>query len=147
VARADTAGGEALETALRALRHRDLSAADLESRLASRGFEEAEQEQALATLRRTGLLDDWRFAESRAASLAARGAGDALVRHDLERAGVSAELVEDALESLEPESERAKHVVARRGRGPRTARYLRGKGFSEETVSAVVASASWDELG
>jgi SOS response regulatory protein OraA/RecX len=31
--------------------------------------------------------------------------------------------------------------------GPKTARYLRGKGFSEEVVAAVVAGASDDELG
>ena len=130
---------EALETALRALRHRDLSEADLERRLAARGFDEAEREAALDTLRRTDLLDDRRFAESRAGALAARGSGDALIRYDLERAGVAAELVEHALALVPSEAERAGRVVERRGRGPKTARYLRGKGFSDETVAAFAA--------
>ena len=79
---------DAVEAGLRALHHRDLSAADLDRRLAAKGFDEAEREAALETLARTGLLDDRRFAEARAAALAARGAGDALVRHELVRAGV-----------------------------------------------------------
>ncbi len=137
---------EAVDAALRALRHRDLSAAALDQRLAERGFEEQERAEALATLRRTGLLDDRRFAESRAAALAGRGSGDRLIRHDLEHAGVGAELVDDVLEALEAEAERARRVVDRRGRSPRTIRYLRSKGYSNETVAAV-ALGSDDELG
>ena len=130
----------ALEAALRALRHRDLSEADLERRLAGKGFDASECESAIATLRRTGIVDDRRFAESRAATLAARGSGDALIRYDLARAGIASELVEEALETLAPEEERARVVVARRGAGARTARYLSTKGFSEETVAAFVAT-------
>jgi len=127
--------------------HRDLSVADLDRRLAGRGFDEREREEALATLRRTGILDDRRFASARASSLSERGAGDAFIRHELERAGVARELVDEALEALEPEEIRALRVVERRGPGPRTARYLGGKGFAEETISAVIASGSRDELG
>jgi regulatory protein len=136
---AERGESEALDTALRALRHRDLSEVDLERRLAARGFDESERKAALATLRRTDLLDDRRFAESRAAALADRGAGDALIRYDLERAGVASELVEEVLVLLPSEAERAGRVVERRGRGPKTARYLRGKGFSDETVAAFAA--------
>ena len=137
----------AVESALRALRHRDLSAQELEERLRARGFGEAEREEALETLERTGLLDDARFAESRARSLAARGAGDAAIRHALGAAGVARELVEDALETLEPELERARAIAERRGPGPKTARYLSGKGFSEEVVAGLVAGGRADELG
>jgi regulatory protein len=137
----------AVETALRALRHRDLSAAELERRLAGRGFAEDERVAALATLRRTGLVDDRRFAESRAAALADRGAGDALIRHDLEEAGVDSELVSDAVGLLDLEPERARRIVERRGPDARTARYLASKGFSEETVLAVVAPGANGELG
>jgi regulatory protein len=139
--------GRALEVSLNALRHRDLSAADLDRRLAAKGFEEREREEALATLRRTGVLDDRRYSESRAASLAARGASDALIRHDLERAGVARELVDEAVEALDPEPDRARRIADRRGPGLRTARYLAGKGFPEETVAAVVATMGHGELG
>ena len=137
----------AVDVALRALRHRDLSARELEERLRAKGFAEHEREEALETLERTGLLDDRRFAESRARSLAARGAGDAAIRHALFRAGVEADVVEEALETIEPEPERARAVAARRGGGAKTVRYLRGKGFSDEVVAGVVAGASAEELG
>ncbi|HEU0248059.1 MAG TPA: regulatory protein RecX [Gaiellaceae bacterium] len=137
----------AVDVALRALRHRDLSRRELEERLRGKGFGEAERDEALETLGRTGLVDDRRFAESRARSLAARGAGDAAVRHALGRAGVESEIVEEALETIEPEAERVLSVVARRGVGPKTARYLRGKGFSDEVVAGVVAGVSGEELG
>lgn len=129
---------DALECALRALHHRDRSVRELGQRLRLKGFSEPECEQAIATLLRTGLLDDRRFAETRAMSLAERGAGDALIRHTLELAGVSSELVDDALQAVSPEAERARLVVSRRGSGPSTARYLTAKGFSEEVVDGLL---------
>jgi regulatory protein len=137
----------AVDTALRALRHRDLSTRELEQRLRAKGFDEPERAEALETLERTGLLDDERFAESRARSLAARGAGDAAIRHALALAGVPREVAEEAVHALEPEVERAQAVAVRRGPGPKTARYLRGKGFSEDAVAAVVAGWNGEELG
>ena len=141
------AHADAHETALRALRVRDLSIHELEQRLRARGFSESERDQAIEALVRTGLLDDGRFAEARAISLAGRGAGDALIRHTLRAAGVASELIDGALDAVEPESARARLIVERRGQGVRTARYLRGKGFSEETVAGVVAIERRDELG
>lgn len=126
----------AVDAALAALRHRDLSEAELDGRLAAKGYGEEDREQALETLRRTALLDDRRFADARAASLAARGSGDALIRHDLRRAGVGAEDIEDALAGLPPEPERAREIVERRGPGAKTSRYLRSKGFSDDAVAA-----------
>jgi regulatory protein len=135
----------AVDTALRALRHRDLSSCELEQRLRAKGFGESERAEALAMLERTGLLDETRFAEARARSLAARGAGDAAIRHALRVAGIPGELVEDALAALEPEPERARAIVERRGAGPKTARYLRGKGFADDVVAGVIAGVDADD--
>jgi len=137
---------EALESALRALRHRDRTARELDRRLAERGFDASERERALDTLRRTGVVDDERYAHNRAEALAARGAGDELIRHELDAAGVDAELAEVAVGSVEPELERARRIVESRGRSPKTARYLRGGGYAHDTVSAVVASDAGREL-
>jgi SOS response regulatory protein OraA/RecX len=137
----------ALEAGLASLRYRDLSERELDRKLAERGFDGEEREEAVATLRRTGLLDERRFAENRARSLASRAAGDALIRYELERAGVGAELIEESLAVLEPEHERARAVVGRRGAGAKTARYLAAKGFAPEVVSEAVASIPEDELG
>jgi regulatory protein len=144
---AESDSSAAVESALRALRHRDLSARELDERLRAKGVSDAERETALETLERTGLLDDARFAESRARSLAARGAGDRAIRHALRAAGVATELIEDAVAGVEPERERAAAIVARRGEGPKTGRYLRGKGFSEDVIASVVADASGEEIG
>ncbi len=137
---------EAHELALRSLRVRDRSAHELDERLAAVGAGEDERAAVLESLQRTGLVDDRRFAEDRAASLARRGAGDALVRHELRAAGIALELVEEVLAALEPELDRARAIVERRGEGARTARYLVGKGFAGEVVG-VVAGGAHNEIG
>ena len=134
-----TANDEAVEHALRALRHRDRSAAELELRLARRGVGQAERKQALETLERVGYVDDQRFARTRAEQLAARGSGDALIRHDLEGRGLAAEHVEEALATLEPERVRANRIAAQRGRSVKTARYLASRGFDADGLEAIVA--------
>ena len=96
-------------------------------------------DDALEELLRVGLLDDGRFAGERARVLAERGKGDAAIRFDLERAGVEAADVEEAMTALEPESERAARVVDRRGASPATARLLASRGFDEALVEALVA--------
>jgi len=130
---------DAVEQALRALRHRDRSAAELDARLAQRGVTESEREQALETLERIGYLDDERFARTRAEQLAARGSGNALIRHDLEGRGLEEEHVEAALAALEPERERAARILERRGPGAKTARYLASRGFSPDALENLVA--------
>ncbi len=134
-----TANDEAVEHALRALRHRDRSAAELELSLERRGVGQAERKQALATLERVGYVDDQRFARTRAEQLAARGSGNALIRHDLEGRGLAAERVEEALATLEPERVRANRIAAQRGRSVKTARYLASRGFDADALEAIVA--------
>lgn len=134
---------EALAVAGRALRARDLSARELALRLEQRAVSPSAAEESLAVLSAAGLVDDARLAENRAESLAGRGYGDGAIRHDLEQRGVAADLVEAALAALEPEGERAGRIVARRGTGAGTARYLAGKGFGEE----VLEQASGSDFG
>ena len=132
---------------MRLLRHRDRSAWQLDRELAARGVGEGAREEALATLVRTGLVDDLRFAERRAETMAARGAGDALVAHDLAKAGVARDVVADAIRALEPEHERARRIVAKRGASAKSARYLAGKGFPDDVVRAAVAHGHGETLG
>ncbi|HEU0247821.1 MAG TPA: RecX family transcriptional regulator [Gaiellaceae bacterium] len=144
---AGEAADEALDCALRALEHRDRTQLEIERHLRARGFSDGESALALAALRRTGLVDDERFAQSRAASLADRGAGDALVRARLAEAGVTKDDADEAIATLESEAIRAGRIVASRGASAKTARYLCGKGFSEEVVSGAVADGADGELG
>jgi regulatory protein len=138
---------DALDQALRALRHRDRSAAEVDRYLASRGVGDDDRKTALETLTRTDLVDDRRYAERRALTLADRGAGNALIRHELASAGLDPEIVDVALGSLSPERERAEAIVARRGASPKTARYLAGKGFSYDVVESFIAQPRRETLG
>ena len=130
---------EAVGAAVGALRFRDHSRASLAERLAARGVAPAAREEALDVLSRAGLVDDARLAHGRAAALAARGAGDLMVADDLARRGLPEALVAEAVAGLQPERERAERLVRAAGLTPRTLRRLAGKGFTAETLEALVA--------
>jgi regulatory protein len=129
----------AVETALRALRARDRSVFELESRLQQRGVGTTDQRETLELLARLGYVDDERFARSRAESLARRNCGDEMIRADLESRGVAAERIDAALAGLESERERAERIVASRGSSAKTVRFLAARGFSQDAVETVVA--------
>ena len=137
--RRDLRRAEALDVARRALRTRDLSRREMSQRLATRVAPAAAVE-AIATLTRTGLVDDGRAAESRAAALAGRGYGDAAIRHDLAARGIEPAEIDAAVATLDPEAVRVAAILDRRGSGPRTARYLASRGFSEEVCESALAT-------
>jgi SOS response regulatory protein OraA/RecX len=132
---------EALESAAAALSRRPLSVRGLEERLARREVAPAERARALETLTRAGLVDDERVARTRAHALAERGWGDEAIRHRLRAEAFDESVLEDAVRGVEPEAERARRLVDRRGPGPQTARYLAGRGFAEEAVEAALGAA------
>jgi SOS response regulatory protein OraA/RecX len=128
---------EALAAASRALRGRDLASAELANRLERAGVAPAPRAETLAVLDRAGLVDDRRFAADRSTVLAKRGYGDAWIRWDLERRGVSPDLVEAALAELADERSRVERILEQLGGGgPRIARALARKGFGEDAVEA-----------
>ena len=77
----------ALEVATRALAKRDFSERGLRERLQTYRISQAAEDETLRALLRAGLVDDGRFAQSRAQALAERGKGDAAIRFDLRRRG------------------------------------------------------------
>jgi regulatory protein len=139
VCAANRAPGDPLEIAVHLLRHRDRAAADIETKLEQAGVGEDERRAALEALERLGYVDDARFAASRARALAERGHGDQAIRFDLQRQGVAREDAEAALATLDTERVRAEAIVAVRGTGAATARFLARRGFAEDAVEAAVA--------
>jgi SOS response regulatory protein OraA/RecX len=137
----------ALDCALRALAHRDRTRSEIEGHLRARGFSDVDCRHVIVALRRTGLVDDERFAQTRAASLAGRDAGDALIHARLVEAGVTKDDADVAVATLDSEATRARRIVSTRGASPKTARYLYGKGFSEDVVADAVADGADGELG
>ncbi|MDP9490600.1 MAG: RecX family transcriptional regulator [Actinomycetota bacterium] len=128
---------DATELALRALRHRDRSRRDIENRLERAGIAEDERARALDDLSAAGLLSDDRFAHERAQQLAKRNASNALIRSDLRHHGIAAEVVEEVVDGLEPEEERAAGIFRQRGGGDRALRYLAGKGFARDSLESL----------
>jgi len=145
--RAELRRVEARDVALSALARRDHTAAMLRGRLDAVGIAPVDRDAALAALERTGLVDDVRVARTRAAALAARGAGNGMIRDDLERRGLPGEVVDDAIASLEPELERARRLVRPAGGDRRDARRLVARGFDEDVVAAMIAPCAETELG
>jgi SOS response regulatory protein OraA/RecX len=137
--------GEALEIAARALRHRDRSRATLRARLAGAGIAPWACEQALDTLVRAGVVDDERFARTRAEALARRGSGDALIRADLLASGVSVSAATRAIDELDSERERAIRLAAARGASTATARWLARRGFGDDAIEAALPRFVADE--
>jgi len=117
-----------------ALARRDLTAAELEERLERAGFEQKARADAVARAADAGYLDDRRVARERVRTLAERDSSDTAIRAELERRGVSEELVEAALAAVTPEAERAARLVRRLGGGPRAARTLARKGFPDDVI-------------
>lgn len=137
----------ARDTAVRAVARRDHSRASLEARLERAGVRPRERGDTLAAAERAGLVDDARFAASRAQALGARGSGDLLVLEDLERHGIDERAARAALESLEPEPARAAQIAAARGLSARTLRHLAARGFSEEALEGLVAELESRAVG
>jgi SOS response regulatory protein OraA/RecX len=126
----------ALAIAGRALAARDLSEQGLDERLRRAGVSPATRAEVVDMLRKAGLLDDERLAYARAVALAERGLGDAAIRWDLERRGISPDLADRAVGALEAEAQRARRLVAAHGSGIKIARHLTRKGFSLEAIEA-----------
>jgi len=79
---------DAVSAGTRALARHDRSEQGLRGILERKGIGEREREEAIATLRRHGALDDERYAEARAAALAERGFGNTAIRFKLEQDGI-----------------------------------------------------------
>jgi SOS response regulatory protein OraA/RecX len=125
----------AMAVATSALRRRDLSEQALAERLQRAGTARRAGRDAIEVLERVGLLDDGRAARARANALAERGYGDAAIDADLERRGFGAATRAEALEELPPESERLERILAARGHGMRTGRYVAQRGFGEDAIA------------
>ena len=124
----------ALDLALRGVARREQSSASLRRRLARRGVAAATADDAVGRLEHAGLVDDARFAARRAESLSDRAHGDEAIRWRLRDEGVPEELAAAAVEALEPETVRARRIVAARGHGAKTARELARRGFGEAAI-------------
>jgi regulatory protein len=130
------------------LARREHSQAELRLKLKDREYSEPEIAVALEGLLRDGLISDERFAEAFVAARVRRGQGPIRIRVELERRGVSAELIVTYLSVRESEwVDRAEEVRRKKfGVGQpsdfkekaRQARFLQYRGFSGEHIQRVL---------
>jgi SOS response regulatory protein OraA/RecX len=136
---------EAVAAGARVLARRDQSELAVQAALERKGIRPRERDEAVATLRRHGALNDERFAHTRAFALAERGLGDEAIAFRLERDGIEPNAIEPAVAALEPERARAVRLAARRGVTAKTARWLAARGFATESIEAAIARVADDE--
>lgn len=140
----------ALDAALRLLARREHSTRELQGKLSSRGYAHSEISRVLEQLAGRDLLSDRRFTEAFLRSRLERGQGPLKIRAQLAERGVSAGLIDAALEAADVDwDQRATAARHRRfGAAPpedragmaRQARFLRDRGFSEGQVARAVLS-------
>jgi regulatory protein len=127
------------------LARREHSRAELAHKLAAHGNKEDIQ-AVLDQLEQSALLSDARFAEAFVAARAPR-CGATKLRHGLRARGIAEELIASALPADgEDEAARAREVWRRkfgtlpqdRSEYARQARFLQGRGFSDEAIRRVL---------
>ena len=148
------AGSSAYLAGLQLLARRELSEAQLRQRLTRRGYAADDVTAAIARLLEERALDDRRVAAAIASTeTRVRGRGRLRVKRQIEAAGISASLAEDAVERVFGEIDADALLTAaleRRLRGrdtiaddrefQRLYRYLLTQGFDSDRVLALLRS-------
>lgn len=145
---------QAMQTALRLLRGRDLTVAEINARLLTKGFTNSTVTAVVSSLQASGYLKDARIAD-RAVELAKseRPKGRLRIEMELKARGASERVVQRALVGLSLEDERAaatkeaEKVKASGGNLKQAAGRLARQGYEEETVASVIESVFGCEPG
>lgn len=151
------ASAQAMEAALRLLRHRGRSRHELRAALSRKGFHESVQAEVLQRLSELGYLDDAKFARHRAATLLREGKlGSAAVLERLAAHGLDEREAKAALSEAQEELGfdplvAARALLERRGlwgrplsdkERARAARMLAQRGFSQGVVEQLLGEST-----
>lgn len=139
------------DSALRFLGYRARSRAEVRRRLLEKGFDEGLIDETVSALERSGLINDAEFSQSRVrARTGSRPLGPIRIAAELRQKGVERELIDEALEAVDPETEMdlalavgRRKIEQLRGEDLRTARRKLGaalmrRGFSSEVCVKVL---------
>jgi regulatory protein len=134
--------------ALRLLARREHSRLELQHKLSAKGFNGPELEALLSQLEAEGLLSDARFAEAYIRSRRQRGFGPLRIRSELQMRGVADETVATYLQAnsadwvdlarAQYKKRFGKRLTPDYKERARRARFLLGRGFSNEVVLKVL---------
>jgi regulatory protein len=138
----------AVESALRALSRRGLTAAELRTRLSARGFADVAVEAALGRVEELGYLDDAAIADAVLREASRAHHGTRRIARTLARRGVAADVAESAVrDRREDDLASARAFIAKRFPGgvggdarmrARALRMLFSRGYSHEVARLAV---------
>jgi SOS response regulatory protein OraA/RecX len=131
---------DALQRAGRALARRPLSEQRLEERLEGAGFAADARRNAVTKLKASGLVDDDKVAQGRADSLASRGWGNSAIAARLAAEGFGESGARTAIETLEPEMERAVALVVNVPDRRKAWALLARRGFAPDSVETAIGT-------
>jgi regulatory protein len=142
------------DAACRFLSYRPRSEAETRTRLLRRGYAEEEIEKAVGRLRKLNLLDDAAFAEFwKENRNAFQPRSQRLLKLELQRKGVEAAMIDDAVEGTD-DADNAYRAAVKKARTlpvadykifrQRLAAYLQRRGFNYRVISSVVEK-TWQE--
>jgi regulatory protein len=149
---------KAVAYAVKLLAWRDRSIAELECKLLDKGFSADVSADVIARLKKSGYLDDRRFAERWAESAVTNGRGyGPRICHELLRRGVPREIVVEVIAGIADsydEQETLSALVARKFAGfdpksasdrekKRVVNYLQRRGFSTAAIFSIFSA--WDD--
>jgi len=144
----------ARHAAMDLLARREHSQLELSRKLRSRDYSPEEITEALTGLAADGLQDDGRFIESFVNSRLARGQGPLRIRADLRQRGIAEALVESHLAAAAIDWIAAAREARQRRFGAtrpadfqeraRQARFLAGRGFSQEQIQRAMGADDHD---
>jgi regulatory protein len=140
---------DALACAIEFLKTRDRSRAEVEAKLAAKGFPNAEIEAVLDRLEYRKIIEDERIAQGIASSDA--GIGPGRMRAKMAKLGLDESTVDSALVHFDDETQltqmrqlitKRKFTVSDRAKA---ARFLNSRGFDEELVMLAIEREFGDE--
>jgi regulatory protein len=148
----DTRGSSPRLAAMNYLARREHSLAELRTKLKTKGFSDDEAADTVTGLAGEGLVSDERFVEAFLASRRRMGKGPLRIRHELERRGVSDELIADHLHVNDKDwIDLANRVREKKfGDSPasdireraRQSRFLQYRGFTGDQIRAAMTTSS-----
>jgi len=133
---------DALALALSALRRRDYLEHELREYLVSRETDREGTEAVISSLRSWGFLDDERVSLGVVRKRLGQGYGHLRVLEELRSKGAPEDVVGAVATSFEDERAIAEKALVKKfpkgGEPARMARFLAGRGFSEETIEGLL---------
>jgi regulatory protein len=139
--------GSVRKAAVELLARRDFASGELRDKLASLGYDKALAAEAVAELAADGTVNDARYAENFVAYHGNRGQGPVRIGADLRALGLSAEVIDTALQSGPDWRARAREARIRKfglstpeswaAKG-KQARFLQYRGFSSDHIRAAL---------